>query len=122
MSLLNRYIYFNSRDEFFRINVSQIVYFEADKNYTTLYLKNGHKIIFTIALQRMQEYLSDKLAEDARSFARIGKSYIININYVYRIDIVKQSLKLMVPDSSTIFTLSPSKEALKNLRSIYIPQ
>ncbi len=121
MANLERYIYFNSRDEFFRICLAQIVYFEADKNYTMQFLNNGQKLVFTISLQRMQEYLAEKLSEDARTFARIGKSYIVNLNYVYRIDIAKQSLKLMTRDGGLIFNLTPSKEALKNLRSIYIP-
>jgi len=117
---INRYIYFNSRDTFFRIALSQIVFFSADKNYTFLQLTNGQKLVFTFSLQKMEQYLSEKLNEDAKIFARIGKSYIINLNYVYQIDIVKQKLHLFDPVISKTFTLDISKEALKNLRRIFI--
>ena len=116
----HRYIYFNSRDTFFRIALPQIVWFSADKNYTLLQLTNGQKLVFTFSLQKMEQYLSEKLNEDAKIFARIGKSYIINLNYVYQIDTVKQKLHLFDPATSKSFVLEVSKEALKNLRKIFI--
>ena len=117
---IHRYIYFNSRDAFFRIALSQIIHFSADKNYTLLQLANGQKLVFTFSLQKMEQYLSEKLNEDAKIFARIGKSYIINLNYVYQIDIVKQKLHLFDHATSKIFILEVSKEALKNLRKVFI--
>ena len=116
----NRYIYFNSRDTLFRIALSQIVWFSADKNYTLLQLTHGQKLVFTFSLQKMELYLSEKLNEDAKMFARIGKSYIINLNYVYQIDIVKQKLHLFDPIASKNFVLEVSKDALRNLRQIYV--
>jgi len=117
---LNKYIYFNSRDTFFRIALSQIVWFSSDKNYTLLQLTNGQKLIFTFSLQKMEQYLSEKLKEDAKIFARIGKSYIINLSYIYQIDIVKQKLHLFDPNTQKSFILDISKEALKNLRKLFI--
>ena len=115
-----RYIYFNSRDTFFRIALSQIVFFAADKNYTLLQLTNGQKLAFTFSLQKMEQYLSEKLNGDAKIFARIGKSYIINLNYIYQIDIVKQKLHLFDPATQKKFMLDISKDALRNLRKIFI--
>ena len=120
MTIMHRYIYFNSRDEFFRIGLSQIVYFMADKNYTFMQLQNGQKLIFTFSLQKMQQYLTEKLQEDARIFARIGKSYIINLNYVYHIDTAKQRLALLSAECPKEFSLLVSKEALKNLRTLFV--
>jgi DNA-binding LytR/AlgR family response regulator len=117
---MNGYIYFNSRDVFFRIELARIVYFEADKNYTVLYLNNGQKIVFTFSLGKMLQYLIDNLGENAKNFARIGKSYIINLGYLYQIDIVKQTLKLYDASNNKEFTLPVSKEALKNLKALYI--
>jgi hypothetical protein len=68
----------------------------------------------------MEQYLSEKLDNDAKMFARIGKTYIINLNYVYQIDIVKQKLHLFDPATSKSFVLEVSKEALRNLRKIYV--
>ena len=116
---LNRHIYFDSRDIFFRIALSQIVWFSADKNYTLLQLTNGQKLIFTFSLQKMEQYLAEKLNDDAKIFARIGKSYIINLHYVYQIDVVKQKLHLFDAVTQRNFVLEVSKEALKNLRKVF---
>ena len=115
---MDRYIYFNSRDDFSRIRVSQVVYFMADRNYTLLQMANGKKMIFTFSLSQMQKYLSTMLQEDARTFARIGKSYIINLEYVYQIEIAKQQLVLSVQEND--YRLPVSKDALKKLRCLFI--
>ena len=115
-----KYIYFNSRDTFFRISISQIIMISSDKNYTLMQLTNGQKLVFTFSLQKMQLFLSEELKDDAKSFARIGKSNIINLNYVYQIDIAKQKLHLFDPVTQKSFILDMSKDALKNLRKIFI--
>ena len=38
-----KYIYLNSRDEFLRVDITKIVYFEADGNYTHIILNNKVK-------------------------------------------------------------------------------
>ena len=39
----NIYLHLNTRDEFLRMDISKIVYFEADGNYTNIMLANkGH--------------------------------------------------------------------------------
>ena len=113
------YLFLNSRDELLRIDISQIVYFEADGNYTNIYLCNKLKGTVCMNLARMQEALTAQLKEKATRFARIGKSYIINLNYVYSIQILKQ--RLVLSDQSTFaFQVSISKEALKALRDLLL--
>ena len=113
------YIFLNSRDELLRIDVSRIVYFEADGNYTNIYLCNKLKGTVCMNLARMQEALTAQLKEKATRFARVGKSYIINLNYVYSIQMLKQRLVLS-DQSSFAFQISVSKEALKSLRDLFL--
>ena len=114
---MNRYIYFANRDEFYRINSSQIVFFTADGNYTYLQLASHQKpLAFTFSLQKMQAYLSEKLGDDARTFARIGKSHIVNLAYIYHIDISKQRLRLFDEGNGKEYSIPVSKEALKKLK------
>lgn len=113
------YLFLNSRDELLRIDISQIVYFEANGNYTNIYLCNKLKGTVCMNLSRMQEALTAQLKEKATRFARVGKSYIINLNYVYSIQILKQ--RLVLSDQSTFaFQVSISKEALKALRDLLL--
>ena len=114
-----KYLYLNSRDEFFRIDISKIVYFEADGNYTHIYLSNKIKGTVCMNLHNMQQTLSDNLKEAASIFARVGKSHIINLSYVYNIAILRQKLTLSDGENFS-YTVSISKDALKKLRELFV--
>ena len=90
----SKYLYLNSRDEFFRVDISKIVYFESEGNYTNIILNNKMMATICMNLARMQEILNRSLNDDAAVFARIGKRHIINLTYVYHIAILRQILVL----------------------------
>lgn len=115
----NIYLYLNTRDEFLRMDISKIVYFEADGNYTNIVLANNLKSVVCMNLARMQQILSDNLRENARTFVRVGKKYIINCVYVCQINVLRQHLVLS-DGVSFSFRLDISKEALKGLRELYL--
>lgn len=115
----NIYLNLNSRDEFLRIDISKIVYFEADGNYTNIVLANQLKGVVCMNLAHMQQVLSDSLKEKATIFARVGKRHIINHTYVYQINVLRQKLVLSDGKNFT-FQLDVSKEALKQLKELYI--
>lgn len=114
-----KYLYLNSRDEFFRVDVSKIVYFESDGNYTHIILNNKMKATLGMNLAQMQSILSDSLKEAASIFARVGKRHIINLTYVYQIAILRQ--KLVLSDGENFeCQINVSKDALKKLRDMYV--
>ena len=114
-----KYLYLNSRDEFFRVDITKIVYFESDGNYTNIILNNRMKATICMNLAQMQEVLNANLKEQARIFARIGKRHIINLTYVYQIAILRQ--RLVLSDGENFeYHISVSKEALKKLRDMYV--
>jgi DNA-binding LytR/AlgR family response regulator len=117
----NVYLQLNSRDEFHKIDISKIVYFEAEGNYTNIVTTNKLKCVASMNLSGMQKMLSDSLKEKASIFIRIGKKHIINHNYIYRISIAKQQLVLSDCERFA-FALSVSKEALKKLKDILCMQ
>ncbi len=115
----NIYLHLNSRDEFLRIDISKIVYFESDGNYTNIMMANKLKGVVSMNLAHMQQILSERLKEQATIFARVGKKYIINLAYVCQIHVTRQ--KLMLSDSENFaFNLDVSKDALRNLKDLYI--
>lgn len=114
-----KYLYLNSRDEFLRVDITKIVYFESDGNYTNIILNNNIKTIICMNLAQMQLVLSDNLKEAARIFVRIGKRHIINLTYVYQIAIIRQ--KLVLSDGENFeYEINVSKDALKKLRDMYV--
>lgn len=114
----SKFLHLNSRDELLRIDISKIVYFEADGNYTNIVLVNKLKGVVCLNLARMQEILVDKLRDKSSTFVRIGKKYIINRTFVYQINIVRHRLVLSDGQNSA-FQLEISKEALKKLKDLY---
>ena len=113
------YLYINSRDELLRIDISKIVYFEANGNYTNIVLTNKLKSMANMSLVQTEKALEDRLKDKARQFARIGKRFIINLNFVYNINVAKQTLMLTNFTTFT-FQMPVSKEALKKLKDIYL--
>lgn len=114
-----KYLYLNSRDEFFRVDITKIVYFESDGNYTNIILNNKIKTTICMNLAQMQEILNKNLQDRAGMFARIGKRHIVNLTYVYQIAILRQ--KLVLSDGENFeYHISVSKEALKKLRDMYL--
>ena len=63
-----KYLHLNSRDEFLRIDIRKIVYFEADGNYTNIVLANKLKGVFCMNFSHMQHVLSERLKEQASIF------------------------------------------------------
>ncbi len=112
-------VYFNSRDKLIRLDIQKIVYFEGDGNYTYIVTANKQKVCVTLNLAHTEEALAAQLGESAKQFMRIGKRFIINMNYIYQIDIQKQTL--MLSDCERfLFQLPVSKEALKTVKELVI--
>ncbi len=112
-------ILFNSRDELFRIEVSKIVYFEADGNYTHIILANKLNFAVLMNLAKMEKVLADNLQERASRFMRIGKRFIINTSFIVHVHTLKQ--RMVLSDGLTFaYSLSISKEALKNVKKVIV--
>ena len=99
--------------ELVRVQTDDIVFVQADENYSDVYLFNGkpHKMTFKL-----------KFFEDAflqlqyNFFIRVGKSLIVNKKYIYVINISTQELLLSGSRLSVEFKLRASKDALKELK------
>ncbi len=112
-------VYFNSRDRLIRLNIHNIVYFEADGNYTYIVTSNKQKACLTINLSHTEEVLATQLENVAMQFMRIGKRFVVNMNYIYQVDIQKQVL-LLSDCEHFVFQLPISKEALKSVKELII--
>ena len=112
-------LYFNTRDELLRLDISKIVYFESDGNYTNIVSTNQLKATLGMNLGLMEKELAKQLGVRANRFCRIGKRYIISLNYVCRIQTGLQRLVLSDCESFT-YQLGVSKEALKKLKDMML--
>lgn len=113
------FLVINSRDELFRFDVENIVYFEAEGNYSNIILANGHKASVSMNLSQMQNVISKSLGEKAAHFARVGRKHIINLNYVQAIMTLQQRT-ILSDGLHFTYSLQISKDALRKLRDLYI--
>ncbi len=113
------YLIFNSRDEFLRVKVSDIVYFESDGNYTGIVSANKLKSSVCMNLAHMEGLLAERLGDKRAMFVRVGKRHIINTNYLYMIAPARQRLVLSDMESF-VYQLGISKEALSKLKVLMV--
>ena len=113
------YLYINTRNELIRLDCSKIVYMEGDGNYTHVVLINKQKVSVCMNLCHMQQFLSESLRGRASIFVRVGKRFIVNLNFIYKVQPLLQSL-VLTDGVSFAFQLGVSKEALKQLKDILV--
>ena len=117
--MAQRLVYFNSRDSLIRIDITQIAYFEGDGNYTYIVTANKLKTCVTMNLSHTEAALADQIGKLAKQFMRIGKRFIVNMNYIFQVDIQKQQLTLTDYDRF-VYQLPISKDALKAVKELVI--
>ncbi len=60
-----KYLYLNTRNELYRVEIANIAYFEADGNYTCFVLRSKQKGVVAMDLSQMQVVLSERMKEQA---------------------------------------------------------
>jgi two-component system LytT family response regulator len=65
-------------DGFEILNTNDIMYCKADDNYTEIYLNNNKKKLVSKTLKYFEEALNHS------NFARVHKSYLVNVNEVVK--------------------------------------
>ena len=112
---MERYLIIKTRDELLRIKIGQILFFEADRNYTKLLLSNGIQFTFAINIGKIEEMLEKQVVGCGKILMRVGKSHIINKNHILQINLPKQKLLLLTEEGKPR-ELIVSKDPLKLLK------
>lgn len=98
--------------EMVRIPTDDIIFVQADGNYSDVHLYNGKSIKMTFKLHFFDEVLHQ---QSTGRFVRVGKSLIVNKDYIYRLNTQEQFMVLGGGRMSIQYQLHASKEALKEL-------
>lgn len=114
---MDRYLIFKTRDELVRIRIEQILYFEAERNYTKLCLTTGIQFVFAINLGKIEEILEKQIKNYSTILLRVGKSFIINKNHVLQINLPKGKLLFSSSEGKTKELIIP-KDPLKVLKEV----
>jgi len=112
---MDKYLMIKTRDELLRIRTEQILYFEADRNYTKLLLSVGIQFTFAVNIGKVEEMLTAQLSEPNTVLLRVGKSHIVNMQHILQINLPKQKLLLLASEGKPRELIIP-KEPLRALK------
>lgn len=108
----------NSRDEMFIINLDKVVCIQADGNISAINYIEGLRTVVSMGISQLERLIASAYsAGSASPFVRVGRSLIINRNYLMQISIQKQ--KLVLSDyGANSYALPVSKQLLKAFREM----
>ena len=109
-------IFSNSGTELLKIRPEDIIYIEADGNYCRMYLRGGFEQQLWFNRQRFISIISNQLRDEKPTFIVVGRSYIINLAYIFRINPVQSELMLFDSSKPEQISLHASQEALNKLK------
>lgn len=95
-------IKFNTRSGYILVSPDEIMYCEADVNYTRLYFDRNNKEIVTVNLGRLEEILTPY------SFYRISRSILINSVFLKKADRQMKKCLLVKGDEKIFLDIPPN--------------
>lgn len=102
---------FNTLKGFFLQDLSMILYIRANGNYSDLYLMDGSVKIITHTLSQTEKILKNA------GFKRVGRSLIINLNFLSHVDRQGGQCYLDLPDQT--ISLSVSQRHIRELSELF---
>ena len=102
--------------ELVRLHSEDILSIEADGNYSNLYIVGEEERMVLGQLGQLERMIGEQLGEEASAFIRVGRSLIINRNYIYYINPSRQVLIMRDPNGRKHEIKKASHESLKNLK------
>mgnify|MGYP003471571916 FL=1 len=109
-------IFSNSGTELLKVRPEDIIYIEADGNYCRMYLRGGFEQQLWFNRQRFISIISSQLRDEKPTFIVVGRSFIINLAYIFRINPAQSELMLFDSSKPEQISLHASQEALNKLK------
>ena len=114
---MERRLVFTTATEIVRIPSETVVYVSADGNYSVITMADGESLVLTMQLGHVERRIAELLDSDDNRFIRIGKSLIVNSDFIAFINPQRQ--KMVLSDCRTFRReLTASKEALRALKEL----
>lgn len=117
MKLMSKRLIFSTTAEVVRVPADAVVYMTADGNYSVVTMADGERFVLTLQLGQIERRIAEMLDKDDHRFIRIGKSLIVNRDFIAFIHPLRQ--KMILSDCRSFrHEVSASKEALKALKNL----
>lgn len=103
----------NTTESFHIVEIDQIVYCQADKNYTTFYLKNQAPIVVSKNLREYESILP------TAQFIRSHQSYLVNLQHVIRYEKGDKNHLVTTNDWTVPIALRRKDKVLQALKDLH---
>ena len=113
---MQKYIIISKGTELLRIPADSLMFVSSDGNYSNITTEDGRSRLVTLQLGQIEDILQDQLSNAESNFLRLGRSLIINTNYIYFIDTSKQEL-ILSNCKGSYHVLTASREVLIKLKA-----
>ena len=111
-----KHIVISKGTEFLRVPSDRLMYVSSDGNYSNVVTLDGEKRLVSLQLGQIEDLIGDQLGDHGGNFLRLGRSLIINVDYIYFIDIAKQQL-ILSDCAGSKHDLTASREVLTKLKA-----
>ncbi len=106
-------IVLKTSDKMHIVDLKDIIYCEADNNYTIFHLKNGKNLILSKSLKVYEELLNDS------SFFRVHQSYLVNLNSIITFEKHDGGYLVMANGQNVPVSTTKKKKLINHLQTIY---
>lgn len=83
---MEEYLIISNTNFMLRVAAQQIAYVCSEGSYCVLRLVDGDEYTFSFNLAVFEKKIVEQLPVGAHSFARVGRNYIINSQYIFSIN------------------------------------
>lgn len=92
---MKEYLIIGNSKEVFRIDTEDILYVLASGNCSVFFFTYGDAIRILLPIGKVEENLINLCPKTSKDFVRVGRSLIINLSHLFKVDVVGQKLVLL---------------------------
>ena len=111
-----KHIVISKGTELLRVPADRLMYITSDGNYSHVVTLDGQEQLVSLQLGQIEDLIGNQLGDGGGNFLRLGRSLIINIDYVYFIDTAQQRL-ILSDCAGSRHELTASREVLIKLKA-----
>ena len=118
LSWMKEILIHNGGTELIKVRSSDIIYVEAEGNYSCMYLAGGFKQQLWFNRQKFIAIINEQMRAEKPVFISVGRSFIVNLSYIYLINPTQGDMVLYDSRSQQQIKLHASQEALNRLKEM----
>lgn len=111
-----KHIVISKGTELLRVPADRLMYISSDGNYSNVFTIDSRSRLVCLQLGQIEDLIAEQLGDTGGNFLRLGRSLIVNTDYIYLVDVAKQQL-ILSDCKGSWHELTASREVLIKLKA-----